>query len=292
MVEPLHPAEIAAGPARVEAIEKWCAAGWDPHMAPHSPPVTSKNSEDDDRSIWALVLTGRAGLNENSASALQTVLKAGAEPHRPVRVPGGVITPLMAVLSGPLEEVGLKVRLLRAAGQLATVGRWPGETDLAGDAPIHLLVSAQPSGQVDLRQAIVETMIVDLFEDIMGSGLGVASVALLRDRRGALALHRALALGRYDVALRLLQVAPAAQAAAVDHHGNGAFHALAHAGWHPMTSAGLMRVARDLGTHGAQWHAPNLDGVSALDAAINQSKTPEETAAWRGLAQRTAAGPL
>jgi len=276
-VLPPHPGSLPVGADRQAAISQWLTQGFDPHTQPDGQRLEPGQAFDAaDQSPWALVLL------EGTSAHLGEALAAGAELGRPVGIgAGGWVHPTLAILSGPLEEAGLKLRQLKAAaaGPITLTGRWPSGVR-RGDALIHLLVTASFSDQVDLKPALAEKYIVDLIEDIMGTR---PDIALMRDRGGAIPLHRALAMGRYEVAQRLLQVAPRAQAAAKDHQGNGAFHALVQGGWNPA----FQGVARTLGSHGASWHLANARGVSALDEALNHVEDNNEAVMWRNLAQRT-----
>lgn len=275
--------------------------GWDPHLTPQGKRVSLQPDANQewtasgfDRSVWSVVLTeGLGGAIEVVTPGLQHVLKAGVEIHHPIAVKGGgSISPTLAVLAGPLEEASIKLRQLKSVGPVLPAGRWPTASDgKLGDAAIHRLVTAQPSPSQEWRLTLVEGMIKDLFDDVLGTGPGMASAVLLRDGEGAIALHRALALGRYEVASNLLHVAPTAQAHALDHRGNGAFHALVSAGW-PAQPAPMLKLARELAQHGARWHDPNEAGLSAADLAQQRAKSDEERLAWRGLAQRSGASVL
>jgi hypothetical protein len=273
----LHPG-LVEPEKREAALFAWLQGGWDPHLQPEGGRLEPEGDlTRADRSPWAMALLG------GPLEWLDWVLKAGAEVDRPIGLgkgeASGWVPPLMAVLSGPLEMAAPKIRLLKEGGPLVMHGVWPID-DRRGDTILHLAVASQNQDD-SLRPGAVEKMIRDLLEETVGRG---TQEVLWRDRVGAIPLHDALRLGRFEVAQRLLQVAPQAQARAVDHAGNGAFHALVEGGWNPTNGI----VAKALADHGASWTMPNIKGQDALAWAV--SRAPQEEAAWRALSQRTSPG--
>lgn len=263
-----HPATV--GPDdRVQAIETWLRAGRDPHQ-----PFEEGTPSLEDQTPWGLLLPLDADL-------LGLALDWGAEPQHLVRVNGELVPPHLVVLAGPLEEAAAKIRKLKAQMPIEHWdGRWPG-AEQQGDAVIHLVTTARFSDPT-VKPKLAEKAIQDLLEETVANN---THLILMRDGQGQTALHRALAMQRYEVATTLLQWGPQVQAQARDHHGRSPLHLLAESPGSPREALGVIRAL--LG-HGVRWDAVDDHGVTAAQLVVRQAGDQERDA-WLALIQRTGA---
>ncbi len=227
---------------------------------------------------------GEGALIENRLSALPTC----------------TVPPFFAALAGPLEGILAKLSLLAENDSHNDYSaRWPTSAGATisfqpaavlrdevvelgprpGDTPIHLMVSAMPSA-ADMKHQVIEKMIRDVLEEDMWDR---PQSLLRRDAQGAMPLHRAIALGRLELAAFLMQMAPSAQALSVDNCGRSALHYLVRQGWMSLSQA--TPLVHTLCANGASWTRQDFAGVTPEDQMT--ALPPDERTVWRGLASST-----